>query len=142
MKGYNGFTAFQRTKAMQWMKKEMASGRIPEPTKCEACGQTEGHIDYHTEDYSEPYSVSRTTAHQLCFMCHMMWHGRLSPRTRAQFEYYRELIRAGNRFLPSYNRNIYSIEYKIKKGEYGDFAFEGRKEFGIYGNAPQVPEGK
>ena len=52
---YNGFGPKIRDESYEWMKREIAEGRVKPPSCCLACGETRGHIDYHTEDYSRPF---------------------------------------------------------------------------------------
>ena len=72
---YNGFSPKLREDSWAWLKAELAAGRVPPPARCEACGETRGQLDYHTEDYSRPFGP-HIHAHQLCFRCHMALHSR------------------------------------------------------------------
>jgi hypothetical protein len=76
MLSYNGFTGTQRNRAQAWLNKQWAVGAFNRPCQCVACGQTEGLIDAHAEDYSEPFAEGKTDAFHLCFTCHMMVHCR------------------------------------------------------------------
>lgn len=77
MNSYNGFSPNQRMKALGWFKKQMALGNKPKsPKKCECCGQTEGLLMWHSEDYSEPFDLDHIGKHGLCYKCHMMIHCR------------------------------------------------------------------
>lgn len=97
MKSYNGFTPRQRMKAYRWLMAEYAAGRRHQPTRCDACEQTEGLIQPHSEDYSEPFgdNVGRWG---LCYRCHMMIHCRFSAPT--SFANYVANLAAGRRFPP------------------------------------------
>lgn len=44
---------------------------IPPPKTCSVCGQSEGTIDYHAEDYSRPLIVV-----PICKGCHVSLHRR------------------------------------------------------------------
>jgi hypothetical protein len=72
---YNGHGPRVRDESFAWLKAGIAEGRIPPPSRCSACGETRGHMDYHTEDYSRPFGP-HIYAHELCFKCHMMIHSR------------------------------------------------------------------
>lgn len=74
-KPYNGFSADERSRGGRWYRTELAAGRRSRPTKCDACGQTAGIIDAHSEDYSAPYG-EHIGAFGLCYRCHMMIHCR------------------------------------------------------------------
>jgi hypothetical protein len=78
---YNGFGPKIRDESYDWMKREIAEGRVKPPSRCSACGETRGHIDYHTEDYSRPFGP-HIYAYELCFRCHMMVHARFRMRHR------------------------------------------------------------
>jgi hypothetical protein len=53
----------------------VVTDREPRPIRCDACGQTEGPIDAHSEDYSEPFG-DHIGEHALCYRCHMAIHTR------------------------------------------------------------------
>lgn len=76
MNSYNGFSPSHRYKALAWFKKEIKEGRKPaKPDICDACGQKDGVLVWHSEDYSEPFG-SHIGEHGLCYPCHMMVHCR------------------------------------------------------------------
>ncbi|HLK60325.1 MAG TPA: hypothetical protein VKU00_27435 [Chthonomonadaceae bacterium] len=106
MKSYNGFSPAQRTRALAWLKKEYEAGRRQPPTVCQACGQTEGIIEAHSEDYSEPYG-DHIGAYSFCYTCHMMLHCRF--RNPQAWERYKEAIRRGVRYRPVYRRDFNAI---------------------------------
>lgn len=99
MKSYNGFTGAQRNAAQQWLRTMWGSGRLERPKQCCACGQAEGVIHAHTEDYSLPYAAGKTDEFPLCFTCHMMVHARF--RNPERWNYYRAKVREGFRFAMS-----------------------------------------
>jgi hypothetical protein len=78
---YNGFGPKIRDESYEWMKEEIRSGRVPPPNRCMACGETRGHLDYHTEDYSRPFGP-HIYKYPLCFRCHMMLHIRFRSPDR------------------------------------------------------------
>jgi hypothetical protein len=39
----------------RWLEREYAAGRRARPIMCDACGQADGPIDAHSEDYSAPF---------------------------------------------------------------------------------------
>ena len=55
MNPYNGFSPVQRVQALRWLKGEYAARRRQRPTSCDGCGQTEGIIQAHSEDYGQPF---------------------------------------------------------------------------------------
>jgi hypothetical protein len=100
MKSYNGFTPTQRMKALGWLKEEWAAGRRVKGTACDACGQTEGRIDAHSEDYSAPYG-DHIGKYTFCYRCHMMIHCRF--RNKDAWYQYRKDIKEGKMFEPIWN---------------------------------------
>ena len=82
MREYNGFPSHIRSRAGVFRKRMIYELRIPKtPPACLACGQTEGAMCYHTEDYSEPHGP-HTVAFEICYACHMMIHCRHRGRER------------------------------------------------------------
>lgn len=96
MNSYNGFTHQQRMAGFRWLNDEIAEGRRPECKLCESCGQDQGVIAWHSEDYSEPHG-DHIGAFGLCYACHMMLHCRFKSPER--FKQYTEAVEAGARFM-------------------------------------------
>ena len=92
---YNGFSGKQRDRAQTWLRKEWNAGRLPKPRGCAACGQTQGRIDAHAEDYSEPFRAGVTDQFHLCMACHRQVHDR--TKNPAAWREYRAKIEAGGR---------------------------------------------
>lgn len=103
MKDYNGFTGAQRLRAQRWLTEMWSAGRLQRPVECCACGQREGALDAHAEDYSEPFAPGKTDEFHLCFRCHMMVHNRFA--VPAAFEHYRVCVAGGIRFEAMLRRN-------------------------------------
>ncbi len=83
MRDYKGWTAAQRLASLKKTKEAIAKGIIPPATKCNRCGRTDGRIDYHNEDYSDPIKFLEP----LCRGCHLKHHRehnkRLAQENRA-----------------------------------------------------------
>ena len=77
VKDYNGFSGAQRERAQRWLNKEWSAGRLARPPECVACGQTEGIIQAHAEDYSDPFRAGVTDEFHLCMTCHAMVHSQV-----------------------------------------------------------------
>jgi hypothetical protein len=77
LKTYNGFNHDQRMKGYRWLQGEYAAGRRARPIRCDACGQTEGPIDAHSESYAEPFGA-HIGRFGLCYRCHMTIHTRFN----------------------------------------------------------------
>tara|TARA_Y100000385_G_scaffold241948_1_gene258661 strand:- start:4970 stop:5389 length:420 start_codon:yes stop_codon:yes gene_type:complete len=122
LNSYNGFSPSHRYKALAWFKKEIKEGRKPaKPDICDACGQKDGVLAWHSEDYSEPFG-SHIGEHGLCYLCHMMIHCRF--KNKATWSKYVDIIESGmvaepfhfndfktfaNDFL---NKKMVSVEFK------------------------------
>ena len=101
MNSYNGFGSQIRNKSFAWLKAEIAAGRVAPPSRCQACGETRGHLDYHSESYARPFGP-HIYAYQLCFRCHMALHGRF--RFPARWLRYIEQLEAGAIYEPLMHR--------------------------------------
>ena len=75
LKPYNGFDHGQRMKGYRWLQREYVAGRRARPTVCDACGQTEGPIEAHSESYAAPFG-DHIGRYGLCYRCHMAIHTR------------------------------------------------------------------
>jgi hypothetical protein len=106
MKSYNGFTPEQRMQELYWLKEQYASGARVRPTLCDACGQTEGIIENHSEDYSQPFG-DHTGSYAFCYRCHMMIHCRF--KALHAWNTYRDMVSAGYQFPPLHTRNFRAI---------------------------------
>jgi len=95
MKSYNGFTGAQRNKAQRWLQQQWSTGALTRPVQCSACTQTQGRIDAHAEDYSEPFAAGKTDQFHLCYTCHMAVHCR--HRNREAWTRYKAMVRDGYR---------------------------------------------
>lgn len=70
LSNYKKWTGKEREASYKITKKAISDGIIPPPTKCNRCGQTEGRIDYHSENYDDPINGLE----QLCMKCHLRHH--------------------------------------------------------------------
>ncbi len=111
MNSYNGFSPKQRYRALDWLKAEYKAGRRHRPRVCDACGQTEGVIEPHSEDYSEPFG-DHIGAFGLCYRCHMMIHCRF--RNRQVWDAYRQAVREGKRFQALHTRNFPEVGKQLR----------------------------
>ncbi len=103
MKVYNGFSGDQRAAAQRWLNMMIATGRLTRPTICSACGQAEGPIDMHAEDYSLPFAIGKTDEFRICYSCHMAVHCRF--RQPVAWDVYRNGVAQGRRY-PAIGRNF------------------------------------
>lgn len=112
---YNGFSGEYRLKIGRFQEAEFAAGRAKRPTKCLACGQTEGRIIAHLEDYDDPIQGIMG----LCNRCHLMVHCRF--RAPEMWDGYRAAIRAGIRYRPAYSWDEFRVS--LKRGAQVAFDF-------------------
>lgn len=103
MTSYNGFTPAQRWRGLAIVKRAIADGVIPPANTlpCSRCGQTEGIIMYHSEDYTPERIVAQVVP--LCWRCHMMLHCRF--RHPKSWEKYAAEVAAGTRYPPVYRHS-------------------------------------
>lgn len=113
LKTYNGFDHKARMKALRWLRGEYAAGRRSPPCRCDVCGQTQGTIQAHSEDYSEPYG-DHIGEHALCFRCHMILHCRFNAREA--WETYKLHMREGRTFVPANNFRAFCGQTLSAKG--------------------------
>jgi hypothetical protein len=97
LKTYNGFDHDQRMRGYRWLQREYAAGRRARPTVCDACGQTEGPIEAHSESYAEPFGA-HIGRYGLCYRCHMAIHTRFNNRDA--WEAYKHHVALGRIFHP------------------------------------------
>jgi hypothetical protein len=90
VRSYNGFTAWQRQTAFNWLKAEYAAGRRAKPVVCDGCGQDQGIISAHSEDYSAPFG-DHIGQYGFCATCHRQVHCRF--RNPLAWQAYRDAVR-------------------------------------------------
>jgi hypothetical protein len=96
MDWYNGFSPGEREASGRHLHRMVESGQWPaEVEKCVACGRTDGLLQRHREDYSQPFSDRDDTIH-LCRRCHGWVHARL--KKPAKWDRYRGEVRSGWRY--------------------------------------------
>jgi len=103
---YNGFSGAQRLRALEWVRPQYAAGTRERAKVCDACGQTEGVLDRHSEDYSEPFG-DHIGAYGLCYTCHMLVHCRF--RSPQAWHAYKTAVNGGATFPPMRSRNFRGI---------------------------------
>lgn len=105
LSSYNGFPGKMREASLRRVHKLWDSGEVPRPEKCDACGQTEGTIHGHSEDYSDDHVHL-----PLCITCHLILHMRF--QMPALWDDYRRQVRLGYQGVPLDQRNAL---YRIKQ---------------------------
>jgi hypothetical protein len=97
---YNGFSPVQRESVQRFLNQEWNAGRLPRPTQCIACEQTEGAIHGHLENYDQPQTFVA-----LCITCHLVLHCRF--RQAQVWLDYVDHIAAGWQAPPQDQRNAF-----------------------------------
>jgi hypothetical protein len=118
MATYNGFTDQQRNVAAAWEKRERYSGRKQAPVVCQVCGQLEGRIEPHSEDYSFPYGA-HIGQYGFCFRCHRILHMRF--RAPEAWLRYLEALRDGATFAPVHTNDNGAITAQLR-GRHVDYS--------------------
>tara|TARA_R110001592_G_scaffold171235_1_gene409453 strand:+ start:18973 stop:19401 length:429 start_codon:yes stop_codon:yes gene_type:complete len=122
MNSYNGFTANQRMKAFKWLMEKITRKEIPpKPDKCDVCGQTKGHIEYHSEDYSAPFG-EHIGQFGLCYTCHLMIHCR--KNSKSTWLDYIQSITDGKRYEPFYYKAWVDFKQKCLIDKFANMKYE------------------
>lgn len=104
MNPYRGFSPEVRSRSGRWLYAEIRAGRVPAgPPRCQACGQNAGVLEWHAEDYSEPFGP-QTWAYGVCYPCHMALH--CAPKNPAFWAFYKRVLATGRRSRPMATRNF------------------------------------
>lgn len=68
---YNGYDWSERNAKLKELKRRLASGeQRPAEGPCDLCGDPDVPVEYHDEDYSQPYLWSPPALFSLCRNCH------------------------------------------------------------------------
>jgi hypothetical protein len=100
MNSYNGYPGSVRDRSARWVRSEIQAGRIPPPAECCICSQREGCLQYHAEDYSEPFGA-HLTQFPICLRCHCVLHTRF--RYPVRWTRYLEQLERGAVYPPLQN---------------------------------------
>jgi hypothetical protein len=117
---YAGFSPNERSDHLKAQKSLIAAGDLaPASGPCGICGDPDSPVEYHSEDYAQPYCWTPPAAYALCAYCHRHqlhrrfwrpdhWTAYLAhvrrggyardlenPTVRIEFEYFRWAVRRG-----------------------------------------------
>jgi hypothetical protein len=68
---YNGYGWAERNAKLRALKRLLATGELPlAQGPCQLCGDPEVPVEYHDEDYSQPYLWGPPALFALCRNCH------------------------------------------------------------------------
>ena len=115
MKAWNGWTDKERDTIAYQTRKAIRAGLIPaKPSRCDRCGQTEGVLEWHNDNYSDPVKFLKG----LCFRCHTVLHcEHLNPQSAKD---YWDEIASGKQYPPVLSRNLGAVrrDHKLwRRGE-------------------------
>jgi len=111
MKSYKQWSANDRHVSYEKTKKAIREGVIPPATVCQCCGQDEGKIMYHNEDYSDPIKYLIP----LCWTCHMMLHSKY--RTPKSYTKFFKDVKEGMMPKATYGHNWKNLDIYIIESE-------------------------
>jgi hypothetical protein len=118
---YNGFDWTARNAKLTALKRCIASGELaPATGPCELCGDPEVPVEYHDEDYSQPYRWTKPATYSLCVCFHRhKLHRRFSCGTHWQ-AFLAHVRRAGyacDMRSPAVRREMALYQAAVKRGE-------------------------
>ncbi len=125
MRNYKQWTAEYRKESLKLTNKAKKMGWIPQPKKCRRCGQEDGILHLHNEDYTvthetltdvfnrfpiqitkEEIEAINQALEPICWRCHLMHHSK--HRNAKAVEIYQDEVRRGKKYPPVY-RHDFSI---------------------------------
>ncbi len=123
MKSYKKWSAEFRKASLKHTQRAQKMGWIKYPKQCNRCGQTEGIIHTHNEDYDvtfytledvfnrfpisiEPHEIEKlkSVLEPLCWRCHMMHHSK--RRNPKAVEGYFQQVQNGRQWPPVYRHDF------------------------------------
>jgi hypothetical protein len=123
MNNYKSWSGDFRKKSLKLTQRAQRLGWIPYPKKCNRCGQTQGIIHTHNEDYDVTYYTLQrafdrfpisitpeelqklnSVLEPLCWTCHMMHHSK--HRNASAVERYENAVKNGHQYPPVYKHNF------------------------------------
>ncbi len=123
MRNYKGWSGDFRKESLKLTNAAKKMGWIENPSKCNRCGQTEGILHLHNEDYDITYYTLKevfnrfpisitveeqekvnSVLEQICWRCHMMHHS--VRRNKQAVEKYFVEIKNGKKYPPVYRHDF------------------------------------
>jgi len=118
---YNGYSAKERDVKFKVLKRLVANGELPSATgPCMLCSDPETPVEYHDEDYGEPFIWEPPALLCLCRHCHRDKLHKRFWRRSAWHAYIAHIRRGGYaRDLkdPTIKKEIESCRSAIERGE-------------------------
>ncbi len=123
MRNYKGWSGDFRKESLKLTNAAKKMGWIENPSKCNRCGQTDGILHLHNEDYDVTYYTLKevfnrfpisitveeqekvnSVLEQICWRCHMMHHS--VRRNKQAVEKYFVEIKNGKKYPPVYKHDF------------------------------------
>ena len=123
MKNYNGWSSEFRKASLRLTNAAKKEGWIKDPKKCNRCGQTEGILHLHNENYDatyytlekvfnrSPINITKeekdkvnSVLESLCWRCHMMHHS--VRRNKQAVDKYFDEVKGGKIYTPVYKHDF------------------------------------
>jgi len=132
MKPYKGFSPVERIQGQRVIEKAVAEGRYPKAERCSSCGQKDGRLDYHADDYNLETILEQTRI--LCYNCHITHHI-LHNNPNNQGAHFYEIAVQRGRIFPPNNGNIQVLfkHYKDLQNEVREHLDKKEKNRGQLG---------
>jgi hypothetical protein len=118
---YNGYSPTERDKKSRELKHLIAKGELPSASgPCALCGDPEVPVEYHDEDYGEPFIWEAPALFCLCRNCHRDKLHKRFWRHSAWFAYTAHIRRGGYaRDLKdkSIKKEVKAYQVALERGE-------------------------
>lgn len=120
MKWYNGFSPEDRGRMVGETRRKSASGELPPLSgPCALCGEEQGKFQYHSEDYTEPWSWEPPATYVTCKSCHSRLHKRFDDPMG--WEAFKAHIRRGGTSTelqdPAHRAEVLAVREAVRKGQ-------------------------
>lgn len=115
MRDYNGYSAEERRKHNEEVKKLIKEGKIESPykLKCERCGQDKGIREYHCVDYD--LNLIFESLRCLCYKCHRYLHVYELGETHKYYKNaktYFDQVKNGHIYKPVFDYKEFNWNYE------------------------------
>jgi hypothetical protein len=93
---YNGYSPQERDKKYKIMQLLIKSGDLAKPSgPCDLCNDPDADVEYHDEDYAEPYIWTKPALLTLCRHCHRYKLHKRFKNTNLWFSFVAHIRRGG-----------------------------------------------
>jgi len=101
LRPYKKWSPEEREAMFQLTLREIERLGMPRyPDKCSFCGQTEGIIEWHNENYSHPTKYLKAVCYRRHMAIHCKW--RVPQRVKEYFD----MVKIGYTYPPVFHRNF------------------------------------